>query len=116
MADEIRADVWTACAAVSSGNESAEGQEVTDTTRVIEIAGETIQPDQWKNRNRYGWFVTGSLLFLYGWALHFDKPAGLLFWLMCLVVTLVMLAPTAAQFGKWLAQVAAIRNGVRGSD
>lgn len=31
MADEIRADVWTARPAVSAVNESAEGQEVTDT-------------------------------------------------------------------------------------
>lgn len=88
---------------------------MTDATKIIVAAGDTIQPDQWKNRNRYGWFVTASLLFLFGWALHFDKPLGLLFWLIVLAFTLVMLAPTAAQFGKWLAQVAAIKNGVQGN-
>lgn len=86
---------------------------MTDASKIIAAVARTVQPDQWCNRNRYGWFVTLALLGLYGWGLHFDKPVGLLFWLLCLVIVLVMLAPTAAQFGKWLAQVAAIRSGTR---
>lgn len=80
---------------------------------VINAVADTIQPAIWSHRKHYAWVVTVALLA--GWAFS-DKlnlSERLLAWLLSFMVTLVMLGPTAEQFGKWLAQVAAIRNGTR---
>jgi F0F1-type ATP synthase assembly protein I len=85
---------------------------VNEPIRIIETVAQTVQPARWRNRVIYGWAVTAALLGMLGGAVFHDKPHGLIFWLLGLIVCLVMLAPTAEQFGKWLAQVAAIKNGV----
>lgn len=89
---------------------------MTDATKVIQAVGRTVQADLWANRNRYGWAVTAALLAILAGAVFLDKPIIVISQLVALVICLVMLAPTASQFGKWLAQVAAIRNGTRAPD
>lgn len=80
---------------------------------VIRAVGDTIQPALWAHRRRYAWAVTGSLLVMWAASERLGLSETLLAWLLSFMVVLVMLGPTAEQFGKWLAQVAAIRNGTR---
>lgn len=76
------------------------------------VAG-TIQPAIWEHRKRYAWFVTTVLLGVFAYALYAGKDLNLVTWLLFTMILLVMIGPTAEQFGKWLAQVAAIRSGTR---
>lgn len=80
---------------------------------VINAVADTIQPGIWSHRKHYGWAVTGTLLAMWTVSDRFNLSETLLAWLLSFMVVLVMLGPTAEQFGKWLAQVAAIRNGTR---
>ena len=80
---------------------------------VIQAVADTIQPAIWAHRKHYAWVVTVALLGMWAFSGRLGLSERLLAWLLSFMVVLVMLGPTAEQFGKWLAQVAAIRNGTR---
>lgn len=80
---------------------------------VIRAVGEAIQPGIWAHRRHYAWGVTGSLLGMWTMSDRLRLSESLLAWLLAFMVVLVMLGPTAEQFGKWLAQVVSIRNGTQ---
>lgn len=82
-------------------------------TAVIREVADTIQPAVWHYRKVYSWVVTIALLVMWAGSQRLGLSESLLSWLLAFLVVLVMLGPTAEQFGKWLAQVAAIRNGVK---
>lgn len=76
-------------------------------------AADMIQAALWENRRWYGWVVTGALLGLLGASKWLGLSQWLLGQLVAFLVALVMLGPTAEQFGKWLSQLVALRTGVR---
>lgn len=80
---------------------------------VIQAVADTIQPALWAHRKHYAWAVTIALLVMWTASERLGLSERILAWLLSFMVVLVMLGPTAEQFGKWLALVVGIRNGTR---
>lgn len=84
--------------------------------QVIEAAAGAIQNSVWKNRVIYSWAVTAALVFgllAVCFVTKDQHTISTLAWLIFSNNILMLVAPTAEQIVKMMAQVAAIRAGAK---